>query len=1119
MASRAKTTSTATPVNVIDALQETTAQAIARAPDAALESALIPPAARRAASTGGIGIAGPAPRVVNRSPSQNRWEPGMPLPPPPPGPPPSTSRSQSLSRTSVSSASELLLHPVPRTRRPPGVGTTLDTVPPTPADWREEDAALHHASTGMRASGPAPLYIDTSSIVRSTYPVAEQSASASADPTSSQRQRDSTCGALFRSPAVRNRSAKGIRERRSESRSAKVRATDDSGETPASATAPWTEDTRGMKPSDLVLPSSENGLAWRRSMNKSTPRSSKYLSSLGDTVNDLDSRLASAETNDLESSQSTPRIESARSPQFPKAVTATPPFSPGHVAFPNGLRVNTSPALPPKSLPTPPPQHLGESNFLAPHDTVATVSQRPVSHLLHVPNPCSSSIQSPLQPSMKEALESDADLLGAESPTAFAIRAIGRHRNFAEREAAAASDSERLYLFAQFMLAESRIRRIQYASVFTEEGIDINELTQGLFMPSDHFPHPQETKEKGQLSSNSRRPRTMTNSSQDVNSPGGSSAVDLVSESPITKSTDSSPQHRPDSTWWKDYVPCLSPIASMSIVTAQDEMDSRGRAPSRWWEGSSRESNRGDAFKVLERSKRESKYMGLPPEARNVPAFYEGERLGSAHSLQGNSSGPSRRSAYGPDEYPPEKIGLHPEIMQLPPPPPNPPTPYSAPFTPDPRKLDISRLVTLPPPYPRHHPAVNNNHPVLADIRAVVRSLHDFSDYERIRESFRSQMLEKRQSAESWRKHRRSLHNQEMHLRIKEGDISGSQFDEAQSRLDDKLAGSERDLAQAEFDLFQKVVVSPLHSLFAEGIEKATSSFEELCSRLFSDAQQHSPNLPQEEGDEQPELLEKLTQLKWLFEARENLHRQTYDLLSERNDKYRAIVLLPYQQTKNHEKLREVETFFAKDAHERKLAHDREVSSRLEKFLAIVEVNVKRGVEIQLSAFWDIAPSLLKVLQKIPRQLRGFEIQIPPDEYEENPGYYEHPLRYLYSLLGHAEKSTHQFIESQINLLCLLHEVKEGAFRAKCRADEVGMVDGPAANEGTRWKREGKRKEEEEEWKRREEAQLTEDLKEKVSVVEGQWEEALRSEMLAVRERVREWLLEKGGWVDDEDEV
>ena len=108
---------------------------------------------------------------------------------------------------------------------------------------------------------------------------------------------------------------------------------------------------------------------------------------------------------------------------------------------------------------------------------------------------------------------------------------------------------------------------------------------------------------------------------------------------------------------------------------------------------------------------------------------------------------------------------------------------------------------------------------------------------------------------------------------------------------------SEKEVVQKDFDLFQEMVVSPLHVLFAERITKATSTLDVLSRRLFSDAQQHSPNLPQEEGDEQAELLEKLTQLKWLFEARESLHSETYQLLSERNEKYKAAILLPYQRS------------------------------------------------------------------------------------------------------------------------------------------------------------------------------------------------------------------------------
>jgi len=332
---------------------------------------------------------------------------------------------------------------------------------------------------------------------------------------------------------------------------------------------------------------------------------------------------------------------------------------------------------------------------------------------------------------------------------------------------------------------------------------------------------------------------------------------------------------------------------------------------------------------------------------------------------------------------------------------------------------------------------------------------------------------------------------------MEHGEISQEQYDQAESELEIKMAQSEKDITQTDFDLFQNVVVTPLHAVFASRITIATSSIDKLGSRLFSDAQDHSPNLPQEEGDEQPELLEKLTQLKWLFEARESLHRFTYDLLTERNDKYKAIVLLPYKQSKNPTKLAEAESFFAQDAQDRQVSFDRAIVERTRAFLQVIEGNVVRGVEVQLSAFWDIAPSLLHLLQKIPSQdsLPTFQIQIPATEYAENPSYHTHPLQYLYSLLSHAEKSSYQFIESQINLLCLLHEIKNAELKARC------MVNG---DEGSR---------------REDEGRLDEDLKEKVGVVEGLWGEALGEEMREVRERVRGVLLEEGGWDEEGDDV
>ncbi|RAL67726.1 hypothetical protein DID88_008460 [Monilinia fructigena] len=77
-------------------------------------------------------------------------------------------------------------------------------------------------------------------------------------------------------------------------------------------------------------------------------------------------------------------------------------------------------------------------------------------------------------------------------------------------------------------------------------------------------------------------------------------------------------------------------------------------------------------------------------------------------------------------------------------------------------------------------------------------------------------------------------------------------------------------------------------------------------------------------------------------------------------------------------------------------------------------------------------------------------------------------MQYLYTLLVHAGKSTYQFIESQTNLLCLLHEVKVGVTAANCRLMGTQRV---AQGEG---KEEVER--ELEAVKREEEGRLTDDF-------------------------------------------
>ena len=898
----------------------------------------------------------------------------------------------------------------------------------------------------------------------------------------------------MRSPAVRNRSSKGIRERRSESKNGKGRLPEDLSA--ISTTNLWGDSEVNIRSLDLDLPLSGNSLTRRRTITKSAPRSAKSVRGLDEAMSSADARLSSGQASFDESRYSTPRPESTRSNHFPKITTPTSPFSPGRDTFQRpSLNVHTSLLLPPKSLPTPPPQRQnGEYNasFLdAPHAT----QDRPVSHLLHMPNP-DVLRQAPLVPSNGRIDRPTSDLLGPESPSEFARRAVERHRNFAEREATLSNDAERLDLFTQFIVAESRIRRDRYALVFEHEDININELTERMFEHSADGEG--ETEQKLDVDQSSEVPDQQPSRTTSHTSHKSTTFITASREpeSPMSSAS------RPESTWWNDYVPCLSPIASMSIVTGQDEMDSRGRAPSRWWESTSCDSVNADAYKVLGRSKRESKYMGLPRESPkpSVP-HYENGISTSADPAYGSIAVSNQRSQYGREDYPPEKNGWHEETPRVSPPSAHPPTPQSAPYTPDPRKLDISRLVTLPPPYPRHHPAVNNSHPDLAEIRTTIRSLGKITEADLAKQSHASQMQERRQSNESWRKHLRSRHSQDMHHRMDNREISQEDLDRAEAAIESEELEAEKEIVQSDFDLFQTNVVSPIHALFSSHINEATTSFDQLNSRLFTDAQLQSPNLPQEEGDEQPELLEKLTQLKWLFEAREALHRESYDLLSERNEKYKAIVVLPYVQCNNTDKVAEAESFFAQDSHDRKLAFERDALARYSTFLGIIESNVVRGVEVQLSAFWDIAPSLLKLVQRIPHDLHGFEIQIPWQECVENASYHEHALQYLYSLLGHAKKSSYQFIESQINLLCLLHEVKEGCLAAegKVKVMQVGE-----------WRVEEER--------RAEERRLTDDLKEKVGVVEDLWEEGLGAEVGAVRERVKAWLVSTGGWDEDGDE-
>jgi hypothetical protein len=974
-------------------------------------------------------------------------------------------RSQSLGRGLDSNVNRQSVHlPAPPTRRPGQ--SVLGPVPPTPVGWQEEQTQQ------ARSAAAGGLQIDTSpQAIHAPEHLAQfadrEDASVSSGPTASTSNTNST---LYRD-APRDQSTRGIRERRSESRAARERVEPNNN--------PWAQDMEvtTAQPSDLVLGSPDGGLNRRGAVNKHTPRSGGALRS------PRSSRLM----DEPGSSNTTPRMDSYRSGGTDP--TPTPPFSPGTDTF-GHHKAPTS--IPSKALPTPPLRSYGRDHGLGFTDS-SGFADRPGS-------------QASYHSGLGADVSSNVPRFAPSDP--FVQAAIERHRQFVEKEMSAENDQDRLEMFAEFIVSESRLRRDRYSAAFDAMGGDIVDLTRDLWRsnivtgrrsvtPSAKSASVVPSGSRSQNSTAGESPDTrLSNSIPTTAASPASSVQNFTPQTEPASPTSASSQRPRDASW--NYRPVLSPIPSMAVSTVADEEDSRGRSASRWWEASNDGGSSGIGSRKVERSKRESKYMGLPKEARESLQW-----TGESTPSPGYRGESSSRQAYGADEYPPEKVGLHEET----------PKkqaydfyPISAPATPDPRKLDVSRLVTLPPPYPRHHPAVNNSHPELASIRSNLRNIADLAEVKTTKEPFHSKIEARKEQESAALADRRAELRWNVQENVKNGVMSYSEAAKADADFEAREHKRAQDLVQNTFDRFQAEVANPLHAMFCERINKVTASIEHLKGRLSSDAQELNPNQTQEEGDEQPELLEMLTLLKWLYEAREQLHKELFELEDERNDLYADIIILPYIQAKNEQKVREARAFFGRDAQDRKVTWERDIQKRYEDLMNVIEQNVTRGVEAQLSAFWDIAPGLLAVVQRVPSQLKGFDILIPLQEYEENLAYHDFPMQYLYSLLAHAGRSAYQFIESQINLLCLLHEVKTGVMTAGSRLLETQRILEGEDKESVGQEMKAIREDEEQ--------RLTDDLKEKVGLVESQWDEALGGRLEECKGRVEGFLVERGGWDD-----
>ncbi|KAF7551782.1 hypothetical protein G7046_g7618 [Stylonectria norvegica] len=860
-------------------------------------------------------------------------------------------------------------------------------------------------------------------------------ASSSSQPVEALASSSSSAGGLNRTRAVRH--DKTIIQRRTESRTRQGdRGSVDEG-------------LQFQPISDIVVPSGSNGLSRRLTMGKSTPRSGG--------MSQLDVPKTGESTGTQDSRNSTPRA--LPSGKLPRLETETPPFSPNPVkqAQYNGA----STAVAPKALPTPPP---------------------------HTRSASSSRVRDSSRPPTSASIPVSKHLIVTQTAEQFEDGTVERFQAFASKESTAATDADRVRLFADFIVNESRIRRERYSSAIGAMGSEIFDLTRDLFRPMVAQARRESNTSQDQWTPGSSDPtRSRQGSIGSNRGEGNSKPAQSSANIPISPSGG-----MPNVNWASNYMPSLSPILSMSVSDNYENGSSRGRPPSRWWEVDSQ----GDPTR-LERSKRESKYMGVSKTqwAEDDP------------NLTGTSEHDSS------SEYPPEKTGWHDQVESNLTPQPMSFSNTSVASTMSGRTptfnrehLDVSRLVTMPPPYPRHHPAVNNNHPELTTIRTNVRTLSQLSEIGTTKEKFAVDSSKRREQFATVMTDGRKALRVNLQQEINSGNISYADAAVIESDSKKSEMDTQKEMEKKEYEHFQNQVVLPLNELLTERVSRATDLFDDLARRLFDDGHIDA-DMPQEEGDDRPELLEKLTLLKWIFEARESLHRAIYDLISERNGRYCEVILTPYRLSGNTEKLKSAEAFFAEDSFKRQYAFANEVLNRARDFRTVLEGAVEHGVALQLSAFWDIAPPLCGLLDHIPQDFDGFNIQIPAAEYDENPSYHNHPMQYLFSLLLHAEKSTYQFIEANTNLLCLLHEVKEAVVHAKGKVLETQMEDenGKAIPVEEREERALR-------MRRIEERRLTEDLKEKVRVVQDQWNSALGEGIKHVKERLGEWLLQTGGW-------
>jgi len=665
-------------------------------------------------------------------------------------------------------------------------------------------------------------------------------------------------------------------------------------------------------------------------------------------------------------------------------------------------------------LPTPPPQ---QSSPISPNGLI--VAGQEVYTNLDEPGPSRKTGKEPAE------------------PEDFLHQTRRRYKEMLQAESVASTDADKLRLFLEFIERECRIRTPLYP--------DANST---------------DTKRLSKISAILTAHESLTPISPDRDG-------DVAMSSPPQE-----PKRRPETHWWGQNLTAASFPPSQSAMTAYEariaeEESSRGRTSSRWWENSKDGGSCSISESVAFRSddndsvygtsypRRSKRFNKTPRQSlKEIAELVNTPR--NSTTIANDPSSYMRSSAYPPDR---KTLSQSRSRSRAP-----------SSSKPRPRRrhavktsLDIAPLLTLLPTWPKEHPAVNNSHPRLDVFRDLVRTLNNLSQLAEIKTRFQEKAEKTKEKFLTESQRRRISQAERIQGLYSRGDLHYDEMERLNLTFEHEESKIHYEAEEEEFKSFDSEVVTPSHRDLHERITAATAAYADLVTLI------KARNPIAADCDDQPELLEYLTALKWIFDVRETLHTHTYELLSQRNDRYRDLILAPLRDARDPGRLQSTTQFFTSDAAARLQEFNKAKVTRHEQFMDFIEAQCSLGVEEARSKFWETAPLVMECLEKIPETLENVVPIVPPEESVEHPEWVEQPMLYLERKIAETEGAMRGLgVEDGEGLLCLLHGVKSALSRAKGEGEV-------------------------------EERRLTEDLKEKVGMIEDEWREGLGGLLERVR--------------------